>query len=113
MSNLTSFFRRKAAEASLAERWIAHDKNGLAPKPAESRREQRFPSNDQALMQIVSPRRDGFWDVKVLDVSRHGMQLGVAKFLTPGTIVKVRLNEAFVRGQVRYCVPVRDSFYAG
>jgi hypothetical protein len=91
---------------------------GLSRKQAaynreESRQEPRYRTNDPAIMQVVCPKAQSYLNVQILDVSKQGMKLEVTKFLNPGTIVQVRLDKTCILGEVRYCVQVKDVFYAG
>jgi hypothetical protein len=79
----------------------------------ENRHEPRYTANDRAIMQVLSPKPQSYIDVQILDVSRQGMKLEVTKFLHLGTIVQVRLDKTCILGEVRYCVQVKEGFYAG
>jgi PilZ domain len=92
--------------ADLSRKQAAYDRD-------ESRQEPRYPTNDPAIMQVLCPKPQCYLDVQILDVSKQGMKLELTKFLNPGTIVQVRLDKTCILGEVRYCVQVKDVFYAG
>src|ERR1700733_4875235 len=82
--------------------------------PADRRREARYPTNDPAKIRILEA-----WDDParfagiVLDVSRNGMRVEVAKPLPTGMRVEVILVKASVFGEIRYCQRVSLVYHVG
>ena len=81
--------------------------------PSGRRREARYPTNDPAKIRILS------WDDPerlagtVLDVSRSGMRVEVAKPLPTGTRGEVILDRASNYGEIRYCRRVALVYHVG
>jgi hypothetical protein len=80
---------------------------------AEKRREHRIPSDDPGQMQTFSPFSPAKIQVQIMDVSRNGLKLRTSQFVSQGTIVQVRVKQAIILGEVRYCVAAGDKFDAG
>ena len=83
------------------------------PAAGERRRSVRVPSDDPARLQVFSPLSPARSDVRVLDVSTHGLKLHVPEYLQPGTVVQIRLANSVVLGEVRYCLPASVGFHVG
>jgi len=79
----------------------------------ERRREVRVPTSDTASVQVISPPTRESLDVRVLDVSRNGLKISTSKFLKAGVILRVQLRNAWIVGEVRYCVATDDGFCVG
>ena len=79
----------------------------------ERRSNARVQTNDAAFLQVLNPLSTDRVEVRVLDVSEHGFKLLVEQFLQRGTTVQVRLKESIAKGDVRYCVPVKEGFHVG
>lgn len=81
-----------------------HPTTNLPPLPPQDRRrETRIPANDPAQLQVVAPFSPEATPARIVDVSRSGMQVSVAASLAPGSTVKIRLRDAVVFAEVRYC----------
>jgi len=79
----------------------------------DRRREARVPTSDSASVQVINPPTLESLDVQVLDVSRNGLKISTAKFLKAGVVLRVQLRNAWIVGEVRYCVATDDGFCAG
>jgi hypothetical protein len=79
----------------------------------EKRREHRIPSDESSQMQTFSPFSPAKIRVQIIDVSQNGLKVHTPQFVGRGTIVQVRVKEALVLGEVRYCVPAGGEFEAG
>ena len=79
----------------------------------EKRREHRIPSDESSQMQTFSPFSPAKIRVQIIDVSQHGLKVHTPHFVGRGTIVQVRVKEALVLGEVRYCVAAGAEFEAG
>jgi len=95
-----------AIEFSLA---LAH----LHREAAEMRDSHRTPTDDPAILQVLSPPSPDQWDVRIRDVSKGGMCVRTPKAIDRGSHVKVQRGTTINRGEVRYCVPVGDMFHVG
>ena len=76
------------------------------------RREPRIAVDDPASMKMLSPLDPKLWDVRVLDVSRHGLKFRAPLSLAKGVILQIHMREMFVMGEVCYVTafrPERDS----
>lgn len=69
--------------------------------------------NEPASLQSLNPLLVEPVEVRVIDVSFHGLALQVSHPLAPQSEVKVRRGSEIVFGEVRYCVPIPGGFRAG
>jgi len=53
------------------------------------------------------------WEVGIVDVSISGLRAFTPKSLLPGSLIKVKMQYSVACGDVRYCIPADDGFYAG
>jgi len=83
------------------------------PEGGERRRSARIPSNDLAHLHVFNPLSPDRWEVRVLNVSTHGLKLHVLEFLAPGTEVQIHLATSVALGEVRYCLPASTGFHIG
>ena len=79
----------------------------------ERRREHRIPADDPAGMISLSPYSNVRSEIRILDVSRSGLKLRVSKHVGTGSIVQIRVRNAILLAEVRYCVAVGDEIHAG
>ena len=79
----------------------------------ERRREVRSRVDAPATRQKLDPGSPDRSDIRVLDVSKSGLRLGVPELIEPGTMVQIRLKNTVALGEVRYCCPVGDRFHVG
>jgi anti-sigma factor RsiW len=79
----------------------------------ERRSSPRIPSNDPARLHLFNPFSTARSDVRVLDVSKHGLKLHVPEFLAPGSMVQIHLATSIALGEVRYCLPAAAGFHVG
>ncbi|HEY2844797.1 MAG TPA: PilZ domain-containing protein [Bryobacteraceae bacterium] len=86
-------------------------KQQLAPE--ERRRDRRVFSEDQAIMQILSPLSFGRVGIRVVDVSKNGLKLLVPEFLQQGTMVQIRMVHSIMLAEVRHCRKAGEGFHAG
>ena len=56
----------------------------------------------------------GYWaDGTILDVSKSGLRVRVARPVTRGWKVQVTIGDSIVEGQVRYCVQSGEAYEFG
>lgn len=79
----------------------------------EKRREPRTATDDPGLLQRIVPFSPDLLPIRIVDVSKGGMQVSASTSLEPGTMVKVRLKGVIAFGEVRHCRTVGDSYRAG
>ncbi|MBZ5673255.1 MAG: PilZ domain-containing protein [Acidobacteriia bacterium] len=79
----------------------------------ERRRHPRLATDDPASLQVLNPFSDDAWEVRIVDVSRSGLRTLTTKRLLPGSLVKVKMQYSVACGDVRYCIPADNGFYAG
>jgi hypothetical protein len=79
----------------------------------ERRRHPRLATNDPASLQVLNPFTAGAWQVRIVDVSEYGLRTHTPKSLATGSLIKVRMQYSVACGDVRYCIPTDDGFYAG
>lgn len=89
-----------------------------APLPTVSfkdrRREARIPTDDPAVLQVISPFSSERIAVRVIDVSKSGLQLRLDAPVDPGSTVKVRLKETILFAEIRHCRQISaDEYRAG
>ena len=77
------------------------------------RREYRFVTDDPAGLQILNPLSADNLDVRILDVSKHGLRLSMRSNVEPGSSLKVRMKDYIAFGVARYCIPATEGFFVG
>jgi hypothetical protein len=107
----------QACSSKLAEQdkclWYLAELNKDAARDGERRRHPRLATNDPATLQVLNPFSDDVWDVRIVDVSITGLRAHSPKILLPGSLVKVKMQYSVACGDVRYCIPGDNGFYAG
>jgi len=108
----------RACSGKLAEKdkclwYLAELTNDEVNVDGERRRHPRVATNEPASLQILNPFSDDIWDVRILDVSKSGLRTHTSKNLLPGSLIKVRMRYCVACGDVRYCIPAENGFYAG
>jgi PilZ domain len=79
----------------------------------EKRRYPRVVTNEPASLQTLNPFSVDIWDVRIVDVSEGGLRTHTPKPLMPGSLIQVRMQFSVACGDVRYCIPADNGFYAG
>jgi hypothetical protein len=79
----------------------------------ERRRDPRLATDDPASVQVLNPFSADIWDVRIVNVSKAGLRAHTTKSLPPGSLIKVRMQYSVACGDVRYCIPAENGFYAG
>lgn len=82
-------------------------------RPAERRREPRFPADRLTMFQVDGGNDRERTLCRILDVSRSGMRVRTQSSLQPGTKIRVTLREMFAFAQVRYSIPADGGFDHG
>jgi hypothetical protein len=108
----------QACSSKLAEQdkclWYLAELSAVeVPADGERRRHPRLATDDPASLQVLHPFSAGIWDVRIVDVSKSGLRAHSPKTLQPGSLVKVRMQYSVACGDVRYCIPAENGFYAG
>jgi hypothetical protein len=85
--------------------------NGFSPAKGGGIRASR--QTNPASLQVLNPFTAGAWQVRIVDVSEYGLRTHTPKSLAPGSLIKVRMQYSVACGDVRYCIPTDDGFYAG
>jgi hypothetical protein len=85
----------------------------VKPSPAERRQSQRIPTNDPARVKLLHPSVSEPLPARILDVSKDGMKVELARALEPGAIVEVLFKRFLAITEVRYCVQIGEVFHAG
>jgi PilZ domain/Putative zinc-finger len=93
--------------------WYLAELNSNDARDGERRRHPRLATNDPASLQVLNPFSDDVWDVRIVDVSRSGLRTHTPKSLLPGSLIKVKMQYSVACGDVRYCIPADNGFYAG
>ena len=80
----------------------------------EQRLDRRVPKGESGALQALAPLSFERLDVHVLDVSRNGLGLLIAKPLESRTLVQVRVGPMTVLGEVCYCRQLENGkFHCG
>jgi hypothetical protein len=108
----------QACSSQLAEQdkclwYLAELTAGEAAGDGERRRHPRLATNDPATVQVLHPFSAGIWDVRIVDVSKSGLRAHSSRSLPPGSLIKVRMQYSVACGDVRYCIPAENGFFAG
>ena len=108
----------QACSSKLAEQdkclwYLAELSAGESAGDGEKRRHPRLATNDPASVQLLHPFSAAIWDVRIVDVSKSGLRAHSPKSLQPGSLIKVRMQYSVACGDVRYCIPAENGFFAG
>jgi PilZ domain len=79
----------------------------------ERRRYPRLATNGVASLQVLNPFSVDVWDIRIVNVSEGGLRTHTPKVLMPGTLIRLKMQFSVVCGDVRYCIPADNGFYAG
>lgn len=79
----------------------------------ERRMHPRLATDYAASLQVLDPFSAGAWEVRVVDVSLEGLRTHTPQSLNPGSLIKVKMQHSVACGDVRYCIPAGNGFYAG
>lgn len=82
-----------------------------APSFKDRRREARIPTDDPAILQVISPFSSERIAVRVIDVSKSGLQLRLDAPVDPGSTVKIRVKETILFAEIRHCRQVSAQEY--
>jgi hypothetical protein len=102
----------QSTQAQAPQPQLPESSSAESDGPTERRSEIRVLSREQARLKILRPLGEGS-DVRVLNISEHGLQLRVPEELQPGTLVQIHLRNAIALAEVRYCVPDGDEYQTG
>jgi hypothetical protein len=91
--------------AELNSKEVRHDR--------ERRRHPRVATNEAASLQVLNPFSVGIWEVRIVDVSKDGLRTYIPQSLSPGSLIKLKMSYSVACGDVRYCIPADNGFYAG
>ena len=103
----------KLAEQDKCLWYLAELSDGDRAGDSDKRRHPRVVTNEPATIQVINPFCIDIWDVRIVDVSKGGLRTYTPKSLMPGSLIKVRMQYSVACGDVRYCVPADNGFYAG
>jgi hypothetical protein len=93
--------------------YLAELSAGDGPHEGEKRQYPRVATDEPATIQVLNPFAGETWDVRIVDVSKGGLRTYTPKPLEPGSLIKVKMQFSVACGDVRYCVPGDNGFYAG
>jgi len=99
--------------AGRALRPPAREGRPLAMHASDEDLELDFPSKDPGQMRTFSPVSRVKIQIQIIDISRSGLKVRTPQLVFRGTIVQVRVREAIILGEVRYCVAAGTEFDAG
>ena len=72
-----------------------------------------FVPGDEAALTELSPLSHEREKVRITYVSLSGMGFLAPKFVWPGTLIQLRIGNAFVLGEVRHCRPYGNIYHVG
>jgi hypothetical protein len=113
LSNCSSCTSRLSELAGLTFRIRMLSRRFGKYEGAERRGEHRIPADEPGQMQTFSPFSPTKVPIRIIDLSRNGLKVRTPQPVDPGSIVQVRIREAVVLGEVRYCVAAGAEFDAG
>lgn len=107
----------QACSGKLAEQdkclWYLAELSSNEDSGRERRRHPRLATDDPASLQVLNPFSDDVWEVRIVDVSISGVRTFTPKGLLPGSLIKVKMQYSVACGDVRYCIPADNGFFAG
>jgi hypothetical protein len=93
------------------------DRSQWCRRPHFGRQDRRAESRDDcagsAVIDVLAPQIRRAISVKVVDVGGGGLKLIAPCFLTPGAILRIRLTEAVVQAEVKYCSCEAREYHVG
>jgi hypothetical protein len=114
LAGCTSCVARLSGMAGIVFRLIRLSRRQLGSYTgAEKRRYHRIPTDDPGHIQMFSPFSPDRIPIRVIDVSRSGLKVRVPQYIPAGTVAQVRVKQAIILGEVRYCVASGEEFDAG
>ena len=93
--------------------WYLAELNTGQPAGGEKRGYPRVVTNLAATIQGLNPFSIDIWQVRIINVSTGGLRVYAPKSLMPESLIKVKMPYSVACGDVRYCLPADDGFYAG
>jgi hypothetical protein len=88
--------------------------NAVARRSSKERRlEPRLPADGPGVMRVLIPFVPNRLEIRLLDRSLHGAKLQVPIVLPPGAVVQIRLRDAILLAEIRYCVPAEEGHHVG
>ena len=87
--------------------------NTLPPDQIEKRQEPRITVNSTAIVHAINPLNLDRVTAHVLNASTSGLKMSCQAGYQVGTLLQIRLKDAFVLGQVRYCIQEVGDFHLG
>jgi hypothetical protein len=82
--------------------------SGLKTDTTQKRSEPRFTTEGEGTLQELHPLSRDRHKVRIVNVSKNGLDILSPKAVLPGTIVQLRINDIVELGNVRYC-SARDN----
>ena len=79
----------------------------------DRREEARVLTDDPASMGVIDTWISADSQVRILDVSRHGLKLGSPIPVMPGVLLRIHLKGATIIGEVRHCTESGGRFHLG
>jgi hypothetical protein len=104
---------KKLAEQDQCLWYLAELSDSEPAGDNEKRRSTRVATDEAAAIQMINPFCIDTWDVRIVDVSKGGLRTFTPRDVTPGTLVKIKMQYSVACGDIRYCVPAENGFYAG
>jgi hypothetical protein len=90
---------------------ILHPTRRAKADRKDQRSEQRFIAGDNAIFQEMNPLSADRLQVRIMDVSKHGLGIVSPKSVFPGTIVKLQIGSTIELGEVRFCSALKTDEY--
>lgn len=79
----------------------------------EKRREPRFATDSTMGLQVLRPLSFERLTGRVVNVSRSGVALRLARPLERGSLIQVRVGNTVLLGEVRHCAKIDNEFAIG
>jgi anti-sigma factor RsiW len=93
--------------------YLAELSSGGGDGDGDKRRYPRVATNEAAALQVIHPFSIDSWAVRIVNVSKGGLRTYTPRSLMPGSLIKMKMRYSVACGDVRYCVPADNGFYAG
>jgi hypothetical protein len=103
----------KLAERDKCLWYLAELSAGEVAGDGDRRRYPRVATDEAAALQVINPFSTDIWDIRIVNVSEGGVQTSTPRSLVQGSLVRMNMRYSVACGDVRYCVPADNGFYAG
>src|SRR5690349_3913414 len=79
----------------------------------DRRNDTRTPCEGQTEIDVLDPKPQRAVPARVMDVGDGSLKLALPIFLSPGTLISIKVGQARAEAEVRYCTCEGAEYHAG